>query len=95
MTAKERIIGQLDGLDEGQLAAVEKQIKWFRPEREADKQERIKRQLEALHSVAGMLSGPEDYAEFEKYARRRPLFGGRTLDLGPDEADMLGDNDDG
>ena len=87
MTIKERIVEQLDGLDEGQLAAIEKQIQRFRLESEADKQARIKRQLEALHSVAGMLSDPEDYAEFEKHARRRSLFGGRKLDLEPDKKD--------
>ena len=85
MTTKERIIRHLDGLDEGQLEAIEEQIKWSKRESEAEKQERIKRQLEALRSVAGILSDPEDYAEFEKHARRRSLFGGRQLGLEPDE----------
>ncbi len=85
MTIKERIIERLDELDEVQLAAIEEQIKGFEPENEVEKQERIKWQLEALHNVAGMLSDPEDYAEFEKHARRRSLFGGRTLGLEPDK----------
>ena len=90
MTIKERIIEQLDELDEAQLAAIEEQIKGSRRkgsrrENEAEKQERIKRQLEALQAVAGVLSDPKDYAEFEKHARRRSLFGGRKLDLEPDE----------
>ncbi len=87
MTTKERIIEQLDELDEIQLEAIEKQIKGSKRESEPEKQERIKRQIEVLHSVAGMLSDPKDYAEFERHARRRPLFGGRTLDLEPDEED--------
>ena len=94
MTTKERIIRQLDGLDEGQLEAIEEQIKRFRPESEAEKQERIKRQLEAWRGIVGLLSDPEDYAEFEKHARRRPLFGGRTFASGL-RTKTLGDNHDG
>lgn len=85
MTIKERIIERLDTLDETQLAALEEQLSQRKSESEVEKQERIKHQLEALHAVAGMLSDPEDYAEFEKHARRRSLFGGRKLDLEPDE----------
>ena len=87
MTIKERIIEQLDDMDEAQLVMLEAQLKGFKREQEneSEKQQRIKRQLEALHNVAGMLSDPEEYAEFEKHARRRSLFGGRTLDLEPDE----------
>ena len=73
MTSKERIIEQLDDMNEAQLVTLEQQIKRTKraQESEFEKQERIKRQLEALHDVAGMLSDPEEYAEFEKYARRR------------------------
>ena len=78
-TVKERLIDLIEGMDEAQLLEVEKFID------ELEKEERIKRQLEALHNVAGMLSDPEEYAEWEKHTRRRPLFGGRTLDLEPDE----------
>ncbi len=46
--------------------------------------EEIKRRLAAWRGIFGLLSDPEEYAEFEKHARRRPLFGGRALDL-PDE----------
>jgi len=79
MTVKERVIKRIEELDEAQLLALEKQLD------DLSKEERIKRQLEALRNVAGMLSDPEEYAEFEKHARRRSLFGGRTLELEPDE----------
>ena len=87
MTIKERIIERLDEMNEGQLAALERQLERSRRESEdgVEKQRRIERQLKALRDVAGMLSDTEEYAEFEKHARHRPLFGGRKLDLEPDE----------
>ena len=87
MTIKERIIERLDAMDEAELAALDQQLERSKREHEseADKRVRIERQLEAFRSITGMLSDPEEYAEFEKHARRRPLFGGRTLDLEPDE----------
>ena len=78
-TVKERLIDLVETMDEAQLLQMEKLLETFA------KEERIKRQLEALRNVAGILSDPEEYAEFEKHARRRSLFGGRTLDLEPDE----------
>ena len=87
MTIKERIVKQLDGMDEAELAVLEEQIKRAKrqSETEEEKQARIERQLKAFRGIVGLLSDPEEYAEFEKHARRRPLFGGRTLDLEPDE----------
>lgn len=89
MTIKERIIERLDEMNESQLAALEQQLERSRLENEdeVEKQRRIERQLEALRNIVGMLSDPEEYAEFEKHARRRPLFGGRKLDIEPDEVD--------
>lgn len=83
MTTKERIIEQLERMDEAKLVALEEQL------REANvsdgDEERARAQLEALNELAGLLSDPEEYAEWEKHARRRSLFGGRALDLEPDE----------
>ena len=89
MTIKERIVEQLDDMNEAELVALEQQMQRAkrRSETEAEKQARIERQLEAFRGITGMLSDPEEYAEFEEHTRRRPLFGGRTLDLEPDEED--------
>lgn len=96
MTTKEKIIKHLDTLDEARLAALEKDLgiadrdlEEFRLLDElaapVGEEERVRVQLEALNEVAGLLSDPDEYAEWERYARRRSLFGGRTLGLEPDE----------
>ena len=74
MTTKERIIGQLDGLDEGQLAAIEEQIERFRPDREADKQARIARQLEEEFRLLDELAAP--MSEADKIAFKEAIRGG-------------------
>jgi hypothetical protein len=79
VTVKERIIERIEKMSEAELLEIEKDL----AAREA--QVRIRRQLEALEEVAGMLSDPKEYALFEEAARRRSMFGGRTLDLEPDE----------
>ena len=98
MTTKERIIRHLDTLDEARLAALEQDLRIAKADRDLEEfrlldelaapigeEERIQAQLEALNEVAGLLSDPDEYAEWERYARRRSLFGGRTLGLEPDE----------
>ncbi len=81
MTIKERIIKRIERLDEGKLQALETRL----DEITKPSPEEIERRLAAWRGIYGLLSDPEEYAEFEKHARRRPLFGGRTLELEPDE----------
>ena len=98
MTTKERIIRHLDTLDESRLTALEQDLGIAEADRDLEEfrlldelaapigeEERVRAQLEALNEVAGLLSDPDEYAEWERYARRRSLFGGRTLGLEPDE----------
>ena len=99
MTTKERIIKHLDTLDEARLTALEQDLGIAKADRDlteefrlldelaapVDEEERVRVQLEALNEVAGLLSDPDEFAEWERYARRRSLFGGRTLGLEPDE----------
>ena len=79
-TIKERLIRRIETLDEGKLRALEARL----DEITKPSPEEIERRLAAWRGIYGLLSDSE-YAEFEQHARRRPLFGGRTLDLGPDE----------
>lgn len=77
---KERTIRRVEKLDDNDLKTLEAQLS------ETTKpSEEIERRLSAWRGIFGMLSDPEEYAEFEKHARR-PLFGGRELDMAPDEA---------
>ncbi len=77
-------------MNEAALAALEGQLERSRREREDEfeKQKRIERHLEALRSVAGMLSDPEEIAAFEEATRRHPLFRGRELGIEPDEEEQ-------
>ncbi len=77
MTVKERVIEQLEELDETELLEVEKDLQ------SRTTQARIKRQLEALRAVAGIITDPEDVAVFEEATKRRPFFGSRELDIEP------------
>ena len=77
-SVKQRVLKRIEAMDLEALLELEQELD------EREKQARIERQLKALKDVTGILSDPEEYAEFEKYARRRPWFGGRTLDLAPD-----------
>lgn len=45
----------------------------------------VEEELRLWRGVFGMLHDPEDYAEFEAHAQRRPLFSERTLELEPDD----------
>lgn len=78
MTVKERIIEKLEGLDEARLLELEGRL----DELQADTP--LERKLRLLDAVADILADPEDYAEFEREARRRPIYGSRALDLEPD-----------
>lgn len=98
MTVKESLIRRIEQMDEQQLEHLEKQLRQEdqkrrelelrldHERREADRARKIERQLAALRAVAGMISDPDDVAAFAEATRRRPLFGGRTLDLEPDDA---------
>ncbi len=81
LTVKARILRHSERMDEGTLAALETKL----DELEKPSPEEIERRLNAWRGIFGLLADPEEYAEFEKYARRRPLFGGRSLDLEPDD----------
>jgi hypothetical protein len=83
MTVKERVMKRIEDLGEAQLERLEQRLEEFAAAPVSG--EAIRRRLDAWEGIFGMLSDPEDYAEFEKLARRRPLFGGRTLELEPDE----------
>ena len=83
MTIKERIVKQLDGMDEAELAALEEQIERSKGENEIEKQKRIKQQLEALRDIAGIITDPEEVAALEEATQRRSFFGDRTLDIEP------------
>ncbi len=74
MTAKEKIIRRLERLSEAELRALEAELEGRYPLSHPSKEERIKRQLEALRAVTGILSDPEDIRAFEEATRRRPLF---------------------
>lgn len=77
MTTKERLIRRIERLNQTELEALEAQLDTIiKPS-----PEEIERRLGAWRGIFGLLSDPEEYAEFEKYARRRPLFGERSTDL--------------
>lgn len=80
LTTKERVIRRIRKMDEERLKALETKL----DELEKPSPEQIERRLAAWRGIFGLLADPEEYAEFEKYAQRRPLFGGRTLELEPD-----------
>lgn len=80
MTIKERVIEQLEGLDEAELLEIEKDLNRMT-------QARTKRQLEEEFRLLDELAVPmseEDKAVFEEATKRRPLFGNRKLTLEPD-----------
>ncbi|HEV2124584.1 MAG TPA: hypothetical protein VGW38_17665 [Chloroflexota bacterium] len=81
MTVKERMLRRIAEMDEETLERLEAQLDELKqPSGE------IERRLRAWRGVFGMLSDPEEYAEFEKRAERRHLFfGGEVLDLESDE----------
>ncbi len=77
MTTKERIIRHLDTLDEARLTALEKDLGIV--ERDLEKEFRL------LDELAAPM-GEEERTAFNGAVRRRPLFGGRRLEPGPDDA---------
>lgn len=81
VSLKERVIRRVEKLDDDELVVLEAQL----DELTKPSPDEIERRLAAWRGIFGMLSDPAEYAEFEKYARRRSLFGGRRLDLKPDE----------
>ena len=81
MTVKERVLKRVLEMDSEELLRLEQELN----ERYKPSQAEIDRRLEAWRGVFGLLAEPEEVAEFEKHAQRRPLFGGRTLDLEPDD----------
>lgn len=87
ISAKKRVIRRIERMEEDKVQALEAQLDVF----EKPSAEEIERRLEAWRGIFGLLSDPDDYAEFEKYARRRSLFGGRTLNLEQDSRDKIPD----
>lgn len=74
MTVKEKIIGRLERMSEAELRVLEAELESRYPLSHLSKEERIKRQLEALRAITGILCDPEDIRAFEEATRRRPLF---------------------
>ena len=76
MTIKERVLQQVQELDEAELLQLEQTL-----------QELHRRPLSPEEKTAlwrpliGMLDDPDDRAAFEEATARRPLFANRTLDL--------------
>ena len=71
VTKKERLIKRIETLDEDELEALEAPL----DEITKPSPEEIERRLAAWRGIFGLLSDPEEYAEWEKLAHRRPLFG--------------------
>ena len=78
MTIKERIIERLDGMNEAQLKALDQQL-------EETKRENLEEEFRLLDELAAPMTR-EQQALFEEAVMRRPLFGGRKLELEPDDA---------
>ena len=72
MGVRERVMKRVEKLDETKLLKLEREI---------DKLEKptlsVEEELHLWNELAGLLSDPEEYAEWEKCARR-PAFGGRA-----------------
>ena len=73
-SVKERIIKQLDTMDETELTALEQQLR----------KARLEEEFRLLDELAAPMS-QEDQAVFEEAIRRRPLFGNRRLEIEPDD----------
>lgn len=83
MTVKERLVKQVEAMNEQELERLDHHLNPKVPE------ELRERRLAAWRGIHNLLSDPDDYAAFEKASQRRPLFDDRTLDLGSDDAPRL------
>jgi hypothetical protein len=81
VTVKKRVLRKIERMNEEQLRELERKLDTLKKPRLS-----VEKELRLWRDISGMLADPDDYAEFEAAARRRPLFGGRTLELEPDEA---------
>ncbi len=77
LSLKERVLKRIEKMDVAQLLQVEKILDDFA------KDEKVKRQLEALRSISGIITDPEEIAALERATQRRPFFGNRELDIEP------------
>lgn len=76
MTIKEKIIKHLDTLDDARLKALEEDLGLTDHDLEDE--------FRLLDELAAPM-GEEERAAFNEAVRRRPLFGGRRLEFGPDD----------
>ena len=72
MTIKERMMRRVEKLDETKLLKLEREINKLEEPTLS-----VEEELQLWSELAGTLSDPEEYAEFEKHARRLS-FGGRA-----------------
>jgi hypothetical protein len=79
LTIKERILEQLERMSEAELIALERELNRSRRNVSRDEQLRV---LRALRSEPW---DEQDILALEKATTRRSVFGGRTLDLEPDD----------
>lgn len=75
MTVKERVMRRIEQLDDAQLERLERDLVGFGTG--------LEEEFRLLEELASPMSEADRLA-FEASARRRPLFGGRSLDLEPD-----------
>jgi hypothetical protein len=78
MTVKERVLKRIEELDEARLSELERNL-----EAPASKGLTLEEEFRLLDELATPMS-EEDRAAFEEATRRRPFFGGRTLEIEPD-----------
>jgi hypothetical protein len=79
LTIKERILEQLERMSEAELFALERELN--RSKRNVSRDE----QLRVLRALRNEPWSEQDIAAFEEATARRSVFGGRTLDLEPDD----------
>ena len=77
MSVKEKIVEQLDDMNEAELAALEQFLR-------KSKERKLEEEFRLLDTLAEPMS-EEDRAVFEENIRRRPLFGSRKLEIEPDD----------
>ena len=66
LTLKERVFKRIEKMDEETLRKLELRL----DELTKPSPEEIERRLAAWRGIFGLLSDPEEYAEFEKHTRR-------------------------
>jgi hypothetical protein len=86
MTIKEQVLETIEQLNDAALSQL------LEKARELEQEDKVKKQKDIEEKIAlwKALAEPDDsidWTEFDEATKRRSLFGGRTLDLEPDEPD--------